>query len=144
MTDPVNVAEYERLAETLVEPGAWDYYAGGSDDEVTLRANRSAFERLRLRPRVMIDPTGATAATTVLGTDIRFPVLAAPVAYHGMAHPDAECATAEGVGRAGLTTAGANSTDREWVSRRCPTSSRPSRDAARCTATAESGAAPTC
>jgi 4-hydroxymandelate oxidase len=49
----------------------------------------------------MIDPTGATAATTVLGTDIRFPVLAAPVAYHGMAHPDGECATAAGVGRAG-------------------------------------------
>ncbi|HZN73604.1 MAG TPA: alpha-hydroxy acid oxidase [Micromonosporaceae bacterium] len=99
--DPINIADYEELAAKLVEPGAWDYYQGGSDDEVTLRANRTAFDRLRLRPRVMVDPTECAAATTVLGTQVSFPVLAAPVAYHGMAHPDAECATAEGVGRAG-------------------------------------------
>ena len=48
---PINLSDYETLAQTRVEPAAWDYIQGGSDDEVTLRANRSAFERIRLRPR---------------------------------------------------------------------------------------------
>jgi isopentenyl diphosphate isomerase/L-lactate dehydrogenase-like FMN-dependent dehydrogenase len=98
---PINVQEYERLAQGVVEPGAWDYFQGGSDDEVTLRENRAAFGRLRLRPRMLVDATDCDTATTVQGTRIELPVLAAPVAYHGLAHPDGECATAAGVARAG-------------------------------------------
>jgi 4-hydroxymandelate oxidase len=98
---PVSVMEYESLAGAVVEPGAWDYFQGGSDDEVTLRANRSAFSRIRLRPRVLVDTSGCDTSTTVLGTGVSMPVLAAPVAYHGLAHADGECATAEGVARAG-------------------------------------------
>ncbi|MBO0871383.1 MAG: alpha-hydroxy-acid oxidizing protein, partial [Micromonosporaceae bacterium] len=98
---PINVLEYERLAQAVVEPGAWDYFQGGSDDEVSLRENRAAFGRLRLRPRVLVDATACDTATTVQGTRIELPVLAAPVAYQGLAHPEAECATAAGVARAG-------------------------------------------
>jgi len=53
--EPINISDYEILAQTLMEPAAWDFYAGGSDDEVTLRANCTAFERIRLRPRVLVD-----------------------------------------------------------------------------------------
>ena len=49
--EPINVFDYEALAQARMEPPAWDYYQGGSDDEVTMRANRAAFERIRLRPR---------------------------------------------------------------------------------------------
>lgn len=97
----INVHEYETLAQARMEPTAWDYYQGGSDDEVTLRANRSAFERIRLRPRVLVDARNIDLHTTVLGTPVSMPILIAPSAYHGLAHPEAECATARGAGMTG-------------------------------------------
>src|SRR6266849_1823956 len=77
---------------------AWDLYAGGSDDEVTLRANCTAFERIRLRPRVLVDVNVCDLRTTVLGTPVNMPILVAPTGYHGLAHPEAECATARAAG----------------------------------------------
>jgi 4-hydroxymandelate oxidase len=101
ITTPLNVADYETLARGQLERATWDYFAGGSGDEVTLRANSAAFERLRLRPRVMVDETPVSTATSALGAPIELPVLVAPTAYHGLVHPDAECATAIGAGEAG-------------------------------------------
>jgi 4-hydroxymandelate oxidase len=98
---PVNVMEYEPLAAGLIEPGAWDYFQGGSDDETTLRDNRAAFGRIRLRPRVLVDTSSCDTSTIVVGARVDVPVLVAPVAYHGLAHAEGECATAEGAARAG-------------------------------------------
>jgi isopentenyl diphosphate isomerase/L-lactate dehydrogenase-like FMN-dependent dehydrogenase len=100
-TRPLNAADYETLARQLLDRATWDYFAGGSGDEVTLRANSAAFERLRLRPRVMVDEDPVTTATTALGAPIELPALVAPTAYHGLVHADAECATAIGAGDAG-------------------------------------------
>ena len=50
---PLNVHNYERLARERLHPAAWAYYSAGADDEVTLRAERAAFEDLRLVPRVL-------------------------------------------------------------------------------------------
>jgi len=101
--DPVNVFEYEALAQTRMDPACWDFYQGGSDDEVTLRANRTAFERIRLRPRVLVDVSASTLdmRTIVLGTAVSMPILIAPTALHCMAHPEGECATAQAAGKAG-------------------------------------------
>ena len=96
---PINLSDYEKLAEELIEPGAWGYYQGGSDDEVTLRECRAAFERIKLRPRMLVDVRSIDMHTTVLGTPISLPVLVAPTAYHCLAHPEGECATAQGTGR---------------------------------------------
>jgi 4-hydroxymandelate oxidase len=98
---PLNVADYETLACELLDRARWDHFAGGSGDEVTLRANRAAFERLRLRPRVMIGDEPVSTATNVLRTPVELPVLVAPTAYHALVHPDGECATAAGAGQAG-------------------------------------------
>ena len=98
---PIIVADYEALAVTRVERTAWDYYRSGADDEVTLRANRAAFERWRLRPRMLVDVSVVDTATTVLGTAVRAPILVAPTAYHCLAHPEGECETARGAGAAG-------------------------------------------
>jgi 4-hydroxymandelate oxidase len=98
---PLTLADYETLARDLLDPPTWDYFEGGSGDEVTLRANREAFERIRLRPRVLTEEDPVTTATSVLGTPIDLPVLVAPTAYHGLAHPEGECATALGAGEAG-------------------------------------------
>src|SRR5579863_632494 len=97
---PINLSDYEQLAAELIEPGAWGYYQGGSDDEVTLRECRAAFQRIKLRPRMLVDVHSIDTHTTVLGTPISLPVLVAPTAYHCLAHPEGECATAVGTGLA--------------------------------------------
>jgi len=84
-----------------MDPVAWSYYRSGAEDEVTLRANRAAFERIRLRPRVLVDISATDTRTTVLGIPVSMPILVAPMAYHGLAHAEAECATARGAGEAG-------------------------------------------
>src|SRR5438067_1435836 len=99
--EPVNIFDYELLAKARMEPGAWDYYQGGSDDEVTLCANRTAFERIRLCPRVLVDVSTCDTRTTVFGTLVSMPVLVAPMSVHRLVHPEGECETARGVGPAG-------------------------------------------
>lgn len=112
--EPVNVHDYERLAEERLEPGVFGYYAGGAGDEWTLAENLAAFRRWVLRPRVLVDVGAVTTATTVLGTEVSMPILVAPTAFHRLAHPDAEHATARAAAAAGtimclstLATAGA-------------------------------------
>lgn len=97
---PINVMDYAELARARMDPGAWDFYEGGSEDEVTLRANRSAFERIRLRPRMLVDVNIIDMRTTVLGTPVSMPILVAPTAFHGLAHPQGECLTVQGAGQA--------------------------------------------
>ncbi len=101
MPGPVNVGDYERLAEERLDANAHAYFAGGAGDEITLRDNLAAFERLRLRPRVLVDVREVSTATTVLGTQVALPVLIAPLALQRMAHPDGEEATARAAAAAG-------------------------------------------
>jgi 4-hydroxymandelate oxidase len=98
---PLNVDEYHREARARMESTAYDYYAGGAWDELTLGWNESAFDRIQLYPRVMRDVTERSAATTVLGHDLSFPLLVAPTAFHGLAHPHGEVATARATASAG-------------------------------------------
>ena len=101
MSELVNVFDYEALAASRLGAGAHAFYAGGANDELTLRENVAAFRRLQLRPRVLRDVAGATTAVTVLGEELSMPVLVAPVAYQRAAHPDGEVGMAEGVRAAG-------------------------------------------
>lgn len=98
---PVNLHDYEVLAQARLDPAIWDFYQGGSDDEVTLRANRTAFEGIRLRPRVLVDVSSCDTSTTVLGTQVSMPILIAPTACHCPADAEGECATARAAGKAG-------------------------------------------
>lgn len=99
--DPLNVADYERLAEEALDEASFGYFAGGAADEHTIRHNRVAFDRWRLRPRALVDVSSVTTAVTVLGHEISAPVIAAPVAYQRMAHPDGELAVARAAAAAG-------------------------------------------
>ena len=99
--DPINVWDYERLAEEKLDANARAYFAGGAGDEVTLRDNVAAFERRKLRPRVLVDVAEISTGTTVLGTEVSLPVLLAPLAMQRMAHPDGEEATARAAAAAG-------------------------------------------
>ena len=86
--------ELEEAARERLSPMAYDYYAGGAESETALRANLEAWARWQLHPHVLRDVTEVGTATTVLGTPVTSPVLIAPTAYHALAHPDAEPATA--------------------------------------------------
>jgi isopentenyl diphosphate isomerase/L-lactate dehydrogenase-like FMN-dependent dehydrogenase len=92
--DPVNVWDYEELAASKLDANAHAYFVGGAGDEVTLRDNLAAFERRKLRPRVLVDVRNVSTTTTVLGTEVALPILIAPLALQRMAHPDGEIATA--------------------------------------------------
>ena len=95
---PVNVFEYEALAHERLHPAVWDYYSAGAHDEVTLRVNRAAFARIRLRPRVLVDVSQIDMVTTLLGTPVAMPICVAPTAMHGAACGEGECATAQAAG----------------------------------------------
>ena len=97
----MDVAALAAQARELIDAGAYDYYAGGADDEVTLVENETAWQRLRLRPKVLRDVGSVDPSTTVLGQHVAAPLLVAPTAYHRMAHDEGECATARGVAAAG-------------------------------------------
>ncbi len=99
--DPINLFEYEPLARARIDPIAWDYYQSGANDEVTLRDNRLAFERIRLRPRVLGGVDQGDTRASVLGEPLRMPILIAPMAYQKLSHPDGEAAMARGAGAAG-------------------------------------------
>ncbi|GMV09383.1 MAG: alpha-hydroxy-acid oxidizing enzyme [Gemmatimonadota bacterium] len=90
----INLSEVEARAAARMDAAAWGYYAGGANDEVTLRENRAAWERLALRYRTMVDVTTRRLATTVLGETIDFPVMVAPTAMQKLAHPEGELAMA--------------------------------------------------
>lgn len=88
------LSRYEAEAAKLLPRATYDYYAGGADDEVTLAANRSAFSRWSLRPRVLVDVSEVDARVHLVGDDVAYPVLLAPTAFQRLAHRDGELASA--------------------------------------------------
>ena len=98
---PLNVWDYERAAEAKLDENAHAYFAGGAGDEVTLRDNLAAFERRKLRPRILVDVRSVTTATTVLGTEISLPDRDRAARAQRMAHEDGELATARAAAAAG-------------------------------------------
>lgn len=98
---PINVADYERLAEACCEPGYWGYVASGAGDEITLRDNVEAFRRRCLLPRVLVDVSNVTTRTPVLGNEIEMPLMIAPTSLQRIAHPDGEAALARAAAAAG-------------------------------------------
>jgi isopentenyl diphosphate isomerase/L-lactate dehydrogenase-like FMN-dependent dehydrogenase len=97
----VNIDDFAEAARERLDPGVYGYIAGGAGDERTLRANAAAFARWELRPRVLVDVGRVSTATTVLGTEVRLPVIVAPTAFQRLADPAGETATARAAARAG-------------------------------------------
>lgn len=91
-----SLEDYERLARERLTDHAWAYYYGGAGDEITVRRNREAFAELALAPRVLASMTGGHTRVSLLGHEYDHPIFLAPIAYHRMAHPEGEVATALG------------------------------------------------
>jgi 4-hydroxymandelate oxidase len=101
MSKPINVAEYRDAARAKLSEMAWSYYASGALDETTLRDNRAAFERVKIAWKVLRGVAHRSTVTTVLGCEVAMPILVAPTAFHGLAHPEGEVATVRAAGQAG-------------------------------------------
>jgi isopentenyl diphosphate isomerase/L-lactate dehydrogenase-like FMN-dependent dehydrogenase len=101
MPTPLNLHEYEEAARELLPPEIYAIVVSGSDDQATLRANRTAFDQWRLLPRMWRGYTRSDLTTSVLGQTISMPVLLAPVAMHRMVHARGELASAAAARRAG-------------------------------------------
>ncbi len=92
-SDVLNIFDLERLAKERLPVLAYDYYRSGAWDETTLKANREAYEKLKIHYKILVDVEKRDLSTTIFGQHIDFPILVAPTAFHKLAHPDGELAT---------------------------------------------------
>src|SRR6202790_244731 len=97
----VNIEDLRRLAKRRPPAAVFDYLDGGAAGEITLRENCRAFDALTFRPRNAIAVPNCDLRTKVLGSELSFPALLAPVGYSRMMHPLGEVAAARGAGAAG-------------------------------------------
>ncbi len=98
----LNLHETERLARDRLPIEVFEYYAGGSGDEVTLAGNRRAFERRHLLPRMLVDVSCRDLGVSLLGAQLAAPIVVAPMAFQRLAHPEGELATARAAGSVGM------------------------------------------
>ena len=104
MSAPYNLTGYREAARRRLPRMVFEFIEGGAEDELTLRANRTAWERLAFRPRVLTDTSAVSLATTVLGQDLAMPVLLAPTGLSRLAGPGGEHAAAAAAHRAGTVS----------------------------------------
>jgi lactate 2-monooxygenase len=101
-TIPVAVAELERLAAEAMDERAANYVFAGAGSEDTMDANREAFRRRRIVPRMLRDVAARDLSTVLLGTAMPAPLLLAPIGVQKVVHPDGELATARAAAALGL------------------------------------------
>jgi 4-hydroxymandelate oxidase len=101
MNDPVNLLEYEALARACLSGPVFDYFAAGAAAEITLRENRTAFDDLRLRPRVLVPVGSRNHSIELFGQRLASPLVVAPMAFQRLAHPDGEIGAARAAAAAG-------------------------------------------
>jgi lactate 2-monooxygenase len=99
---PVPVAELERLAAEAMDERAANYVFAGAGTEGTMDANREAFQRRRIVPRMLRDVAERDLSTTVLGTALPAPLLLAPIGVQKVVHSDGELGTARAASSLGL------------------------------------------
>src|SRR5207245_6121288 len=97
----VNIEDLRLLARRRRPKGVFDYLDGGAEGEVTLRHNRQAFDAVTFRPRHAVSLPGVDLRATVLGHELAFPALLAPVGYSRIMHVAGEPAAARAAGAAG-------------------------------------------
>ena len=102
MTDTFNVLDYERLSQDKLPKALFEYIRSGTADEVTLKENRTAFQRWFLRPRVLRPVSSLSTATTILGINVDMPVFCSPAGVQALCHSQGECATARAAHRTGI------------------------------------------
>jgi (S)-mandelate dehydrogenase len=98
----LNVADLREVARRRLPRFVFEYVDGGAEDEVTLRGNRAAFERLRLLPRTLIDTAARHQRTQILAAEAPAPMVIAPTGFNGMVYPQGDLALARVAARRGI------------------------------------------
>jgi len=99
---PISAGDWERAAEAKLDPGAFGYIAGGAGDESTMRANLDAFQRWRIRPRMLTGNAVRDISVEVLGLRSPAPFFLAPVGVLSIAHEEAEVGVAKASASSGV------------------------------------------
>jgi isopentenyl diphosphate isomerase/L-lactate dehydrogenase-like FMN-dependent dehydrogenase len=99
---PITYRDLERRAKKLLTSGAYGYVAGGAGSEATMHANRRAFERWKIVPRMLRDVGVRDMRNEILGTQMPAPVMLAPIGVQSIVHPDGELATARAAAELGV------------------------------------------
>src|SRR3974390_610501 len=97
----VNIEDLRRIAQRRLPRSVFDYLGGGAEAEVTLRENCRAFQDVTFRPRSAVAVGDCDLKTRVLGHELSFPAMLAPVGYSRLMHPEGEVAAARAAGKAG-------------------------------------------
>jgi isopentenyl diphosphate isomerase/L-lactate dehydrogenase-like FMN-dependent dehydrogenase len=97
----VSIGDFRPLAKQRLPRPVFDYLDGGADGEVTLRENVRVFDDVTFRPRYAVPVSKCDLRTRVLGFDVSFPALLAPVGYSRLMHPDGESGASRAAGKAG-------------------------------------------
>lgn len=100
-SEVVNISDLRRLAQKRAPKAVFDYLDGGADAEITLGENTRAFRDILFRPRQAVAFGQCGLNVTVLGREISFPAMLAPVGYSRMMHPGGEVVAARAAGEAG-------------------------------------------
>ena len=95
LNTPINIHEFEAIAKRKLDPLAYDFIAGGVEDELTLRANLEAYQRVSLVPRVMVDVSTVDTSLELLGIRLEQPILIAPTGGKELIMPNAEVTVAK-------------------------------------------------
>ncbi|CAK0884828.1 unnamed protein product [Prorocentrum cordatum] len=98
----LNTFDFESVARETMEPQAWGYYSSGGDDEITLRDNHMAFQRITMRPRILVNVAEIDLRTSFLGTDSSLPLYFTATALAKLAHQDGEVAIVKAAKKAGV------------------------------------------
>ena len=96
----INLRDAETAAREALDPVYYDYFASGAQDELTVAANEQAFRARTLIPRILAGCSPPDLNSVLFGGTCSMPVLLAPTAFHRLAHPDGEIATARAAAEA--------------------------------------------
>lgn len=96
--EATNVSQFEEIARDRLEAAVFEFIRGGADDETTICANRSAFDRIAIRARRLVDVSVVDTSVEVLGEQLETPIILAPIGVQAAMHPDGELAVARAAG----------------------------------------------
>ena len=100
LQEVINLYDFEKIAEGIMTKMAYEYVASGAADEFTVKWNREAFDKIKIRTQVLNDVSKLDTKVSLFGQELPYPILIAPTAFHKIMHPEGEIATAQGAGAA--------------------------------------------
>jgi 4-hydroxymandelate oxidase len=98
--EPINVFDFAKLAKKKLDPVAWDYMSGGSEDEVSLHDNRAAFNHIILRPHALVDVHKIDLSLELFGIKLDYPIILDPAGGKNCFYPDGENTVCRAAGKA--------------------------------------------